>query len=150
VAPAFTGAVVAGLMAAEAVSILGGQPPADSQDIAFDLLHRRFLVSRLRPAPRCHFEHAVVREVIRPAREYAAATVDDLLEAVERRFGTGTVPLELRRGLPGGDDFRAERYVTPERLRPQAGEPVALLGLLPGDYVRARGGAESVFLAVNA
>jgi adenylyltransferase/sulfurtransferase len=149
VAPAFTGTVVAGLMAAEAVRILGGQAPAESQEIAFDLVHRRFLVSRLRRAPRCRFDHAVIREFIRPAHPHAAATVGDLLETVERRFGAAAVHLELRRGLAGGNGFGAERFVTPEHLRPRAGEPAAALGLLPGDRIRVRSGAESVFLAVD-
>jgi adenylyltransferase/sulfurtransferase len=148
-APALTGAVVAGLMAAEGLRLLAGQAPADSQEVAFDLLHRRFLVSRLRRAPGCRFDHAIVREVVRPARGFASATVGDLLDAVARRFGAAPVHLECRPGLFGQAGFRAERFVTPERLRPLAGERLAAVGFVPEDRVRARSATASVFVVLG-
>jgi molybdopterin/thiamine biosynthesis adenylyltransferase len=141
-APAVTGAVVAGLMAAEALRLLTGQAPAESREVAFDLRHGRFLVSRLRRASRCRFDHAVVREVIRPGGEFASATVGDVLDAVERRFGATPVHLECRPRL-----FPGERFVTPERLRPLAGERLAALGFVAEDRIRVRSATESVFLA---
>ena len=51
--------------------------------------------------------------------------------------------------LAGGNGFGAERFVTPERLRPWAGEPVAALGVVTGDRIRVRSGAESVFVALD-
>jgi adenylyltransferase/sulfurtransferase len=146
--PAVTGAVVAGLMAAEGLRLLAGQGPAENQEIAFDLRHRRFLVSRLRRAPGCRFDHAIVGEVIRPARSFAAATVGELLEVLEARFGGTPVHLECRPGLFGQGGFRAERFVTPERLRPLAGERLAGLGFVPEDRIRVRSATGSVFLVL--
>jgi molybdopterin/thiamine biosynthesis adenylyltransferase len=147
--PAVTGAVVAGLMAAEGLRLLGGQAPAESREVAFDLRHGRFLTSRLRRSARCRFDHAVVRETIRPARVHASATVGDLLDVVARRFGSALVHLECRPGLFGGDGFRAERFVTPERLRPLAGQRLAALGFASEDRIRVRSATESVFVAVD-
>lgn len=149
VAPAFSGAVVAGLMAAEAVRILSGQAPAESQEIAFDLMHRRFLVSRLRRAPRCRFDHGVVPEGLRLARPFAAAAVGDLLETVARRFGAAPVHLEVRPGLFGRGNFGAGRFVTPEHLRRYAGERLAALGFVPEDRIRVRCASESAFVVLR-
>jgi molybdopterin/thiamine biosynthesis adenylyltransferase len=136
--PAFAGAMVASLMAAEAVRILAGER-GESREVAFDLMHRRFLVSRLRRAPRCRFDHAIVRDVVTLSHK---ARVGDLLRAAE-----GAGQLEFGRGL--GDGFRAERFVTLERLRARAGKPLAALGLKPGDHVRVRCDRGGSFVIVN-
>lgn len=60
-APAFLGGAVAAVMMAEAVRIIGGQAPEQSQEIAFDLFHRQHLVTRLRRNPRCRFDHEATR-----------------------------------------------------------------------------------------
>ncbi len=146
VSPAFSGAAVAALMAAEGLRLLAGEAATESREIAFNLFHRRFLVSRLRRNPRCRFDHAVVRERIRLGER---ATVGGLLAAVEQQFGTAPVQIEFRRGLPGGNGFAAERFVAPERLRPRAGEPLMSLGLRPGDYLRARSGSASVWVILG-
>jgi sulfur-carrier protein adenylyltransferase/sulfurtransferase len=148
VSPAFAGAVVAGIMAAEGLRLLAGEPAPESREIAFDLFHRRFLVSRLRRAPRCRFDHAVVRERLRLGGDPDTATVGDLLDAVGRRFGSAPVQLEFRR-LPGQGGFDAERFITPERLRAREGEPLAAFGLQPGDYLRVRSGSESAFVVLD-
>jgi molybdopterin/thiamine biosynthesis adenylyltransferase len=148
-APAVTGAVVAGLMAAEGLRLLAGEAPAESREIAFDLRHGRFLPSRLRRSARCRFDHAVVRETIRPARDYASATVGDVLDAVARRFGSAAVHLECRPRLFGGDGFGAERFLTPERFGPLAGERLAALGFVPEDRIRVRSATESVLVALD-
>jgi adenylyltransferase/sulfurtransferase len=148
-APALTGAVVAGLMAAEGLRMLAGQAPAESREVAFDLIHQRFLVSRLRRASGCRFDHAVVRETIRPTSGFDSATVGDLLEIVGRRFGDVPVHLECRPGLFGQAGFRAERFVTPERLRPLAGERLAAVGFVPEDRVRVRSATASAFVALD-
>ena len=145
-APAVTGSVVAGLMAAEGLRLLEGEAPAESREIAFDLRHGRFLASRLRRSAGCRFDHAVVRETIR----LAFGTVGDLLDVVARRFGTIPVHRECRRGLCGGDGFGAERFVTPERLRPRAGERLAALGFVAEDRIRVRSAAESAFVALSS
>jgi molybdopterin/thiamine biosynthesis adenylyltransferase len=148
-APAVTGSVVAGLMAAEGLRFLEGGAPAESREVAFDLRHGRFLASRLRRLAGCRFDHAVVRETIRPARGLAFATVGDLLDAVARRFGTAPVHLECRRGLFGGAGFGAERFITPERLRPRTGERLAALGFVAEDRIRVRSATESAFVALG-
>jgi len=69
--------------------------------------------------------------------------VDDLLDAIERRFGSTPVHLESRRGLLGG------RFNTPESLRPRAGETLAALGVVAGDRMRVRSATEHVWLVVE-
>ncbi len=149
VSPAFSGAVVAGLMAAEAIRLLAGTEPAESREIAFDLNHRRFMPSRLRRATRCRFDHVTVREFLRLDRPFSEATVVDLLDTIGRHFGAEAVQIESRHGLFGGRGYRAERFVTPERLRPHAGEPLGAIGLRPGDYLRVRGGTKSAFVVLG-
>jgi molybdopterin/thiamine biosynthesis adenylyltransferase len=135
ISPAFAGAVVAGIMTAEAVRILSGAAPVESQEVAFDLTHRRFLVTRLRRAPRCRFDHETVSELLR----VEARTVGDVLAAIKGRFGVTPVHVE-RRG-------RGERFLTPEHLRPHASEPLTALGFGSGDWLRVRSAERSVFLA---
>jgi len=148
VSPAFSGAVVAGLMVAEGLKLLGRSEPQESREIAFDLNHRRFLPSRLRRAARCRFDHVTVREFVRLARPFSEATVVDLLETIQRHFGSVAVQIESRRGLFGGQGFRAERFVTPQRLRPHADESLRAAGLRPGDYLRVRG-ERTAFVVLN-
>src|SRR5262249_51239873 len=107
VSPAFAGSVVAGLMAAESVRILACTAPADSQEIAFDLFHRRFLVSRLRRNARCRFDHAIVTDTLRLNRDFDSATACDLVAAVESHFGSAAVHLEWPRRRAGQDGFHS-------------------------------------------
>jgi molybdopterin/thiamine biosynthesis adenylyltransferase len=145
VAPACVGAVVAGMMAARCLGLLGGEAPAESREIAFDLRHNRFLESRLRRSPRCRFNHQVVTE-FHPVE--ASAPVGDLLTVIERRFGSRRVHLEGRR-QSDGRGFAPTRFLAVESLRPRAGEKLSALGLMSGDGVRVRCGGESVFVMVS-
>jgi adenylyltransferase/sulfurtransferase len=148
-APAFTGSVVAGLMAAEAVRILAGDNAGESREIAFDLFHRRFLPSRLRRAARCRFDHVIVGERLHLDGDTSAATVGDLLRLIEDRFGQRLVHLEHRYWPFVHAGFRGERFATPERLRPLAKKPLAELGLVRGDWIRVRSAEESVYLLLG-
>jgi molybdopterin/thiamine biosynthesis adenylyltransferase len=146
VAPACVGAVVAGIMAARCLCLLNGEAPAESREIAFDLRHNRFLESRLRRSPRCRFDHQIVPEVVTLGSE---ARVADLLALIESRFGTRPTHLEGRpRASCGG--FAPTRFLPAEALRSRAAEPVWVLGIGPGDGVRVRCGAESVFVFVES
>jgi adenylyltransferase/sulfurtransferase len=142
VAPACVGAVVAGIMTARCLGLLAGQAPGPSREIAFDLRHNRFLESRLRRAPRCRFDHQVVREVVPIA---AGARVADLAALIERRFGGRPAHLEGRRQASAGG-FAATRFLPAEVLAGRGGEPVSALGIGPGDGVRVRCGGESIFV----
>ena len=150
--PAFAGAVVAGIMAAECLRLLEkdcrGEGGA-SREIAFDLGTRRFLPSRLRRSPACRSRHEVVREVVRLEVGFDAATVRDLLALLARRFGARAVELEFRRGLEGSSPLRGERFVAAASLRAEAGQPLADLGLQPADMVRAYNAEESVFVSLE-
>jgi molybdopterin/thiamine biosynthesis adenylyltransferase len=140
VSPAFAGTVVAGLMTAECVRLLEGPRPVQSHETCFDLMHRRFLTSRLRRSPRCRFDHIVV------GQQHGlddGATVGDLLAAIARLV-PGRVRLEGRRGLFGGD-----RFATSESLLPRAHEPLAELGCTAGDRIRASNGKQSVFVLLD-
>ncbi len=148
VSPAFAGALVAGLMTAEAIRILSGQRPAESQEIAFDLMHRRFLTSRLRRAPRCRFDHEVVQRRVRLSSNGQPATVGELLAVVTDQFGDAAVHLEWRRGL-ATSGFTRQRHQTPQSLRPRAAEPLTALGLGEGDWIRIRSESGSLFVILD-
>jgi molybdopterin/thiamine biosynthesis adenylyltransferase len=147
--PAFSGAVVAGLMAAEGMRLLAGSDSAESREIAFDLTHRRFLVSRLRRAAKCRFDHGVVREFLRLPRPFSEARGVDLVEVIESHFGSVAVQVESRHGLFGGEGFQVERFVTTQRLRVRGSEPLAALGLRSGDYLRVRSRGGSAFIVLS-
>jgi molybdopterin/thiamine biosynthesis adenylyltransferase len=147
--PAFSGAVVAGLMAAEGVRLLNGSADQESREIAFDLTHRRFLVSRLRRGGKCRFDHAVVGEQLPLRRPFAAATVGDVLEMIEDRFQGSAVQVESRRGLFAGQGFSAERFFGWQRLRPHAAESLASIGLQCGDYLRLRHATGQAFVTLR-
>jgi hypothetical protein len=149
VSPAFSGAVVAGLMAAEAMQFLTGPEQQESREIAFDLTHRRFLPSRLRRASKCRFDHGTVREFLQLARPFSEATVVDLLTTIENRFGSEPVQIEGRHGFVDGANFRAQRFVTTQWLRSRADDTLAMIGLRPEDYPRIRNGSQCVFVNLN-
>jgi molybdopterin/thiamine biosynthesis adenylyltransferase len=147
-APAFAGSVVAGLMAAEAVRILAGDA-GESREIAFDLFHRRFLPSRLRRAARCRFDHVIVGERLHLTGDVNSATVGDMLRLIEGRFGQRLVHLEHRYWPFVQEGFRAERFATPDRLRPLSDKPLAALGLVRGDWIRVRSADENAYLVLG-
>jgi molybdopterin/thiamine biosynthesis adenylyltransferase len=145
VGPACVGAVVAGIMAARCLTLLEGERPTESREIAFDLRHNRFLASRLRRSLRCHFDHEVVREVRTLPGD---ACVGQLLALIEDRFGTKPAHLEGLRPARR-DSFTATRFLPTESLRSRVGEPLTTLGLGPGHGVRVRCGSESAFLLLG-
>lgn len=148
--PAFAGGVVGGIIAAEAVRLLAGPRPEASSEIAFNLFHRRFLVSRLRRNQRCRFDHAVLAERLTVPRPFEAVTVGDLLDVVQRRYGPTPATLEFRRGVFGRGGFTAARFLSPEQLQSRRGEPLAALGLVSEDRVRVRTAGGSVFVELSA
>ena len=115
-------------MATRFLALAGGERPAESRELAFDLRHNRFLESRLRRSPRCRFDHCVVREI---AAILAEARIADLVDLVECRFGTRAVHLEGRRQAANGG-FAGTRFLPVEALRERGAEPLAALGLGPG------------------
>jgi hypothetical protein len=168
-APAWLGCFTASLMAAEAVRLLdrgrtgeksaarlaaptacrSGEPsrtvssaarlaaPAEeSYEIAFDLNHHVLRRFALRRSARCRHDHVLVREC-RPAGDTAA----DLLAALAQRFGNAPVRLRARRGVG--------RFLTVEGLRARRDEPLAALGLVEGDRLRADGPGGVAWLCVG-
>jgi molybdopterin/thiamine biosynthesis adenylyltransferase len=146
--PGFAGAVVAGIMTAEWVRLLTGQAPPESREIAFDLWNNRFLVSRLRRAPHCRFDHEIVTQTIRLGKDFPAATANDLVGVIERHFGRLPVQIECRRGLLGSG-FQSQRFLSADCLRGRANEPLARLGFRRGDGLRIRAAERSAFLILD-
>lgn len=136
--PAFLGATVAGIMAAEVVQLLLGRGPEHSLEIAFDLASRRFLTSRLRVAARCRCTHEVVRELLPLGAQFEVATVADLLAILENRFGATSVQLDVRRGLFGDGLFGSRQFVSCEQLRTCSHRRLADLGLVTQDRIRVK------------
>jgi len=126
--------------------VLSGNLPAESDEITFDLTHRRFLAARLRCAPRCRHDHQVVTDCF-PLD--ASASVAELLRLIDRYFGREPVHLEGRRSLFGNGNLAPRRFVTPDDLRPAAGERLTDLGLMPGDRIRLRSARHSAFVVIG-
>jgi molybdopterin/thiamine biosynthesis adenylyltransferase len=141
VSTAFLGSSVATLMASECLRLLGGEKPADSFEVPFDLAQhamRRFL---LRRSPSCRHDH----EIVAATCHVEGTTVADLLAAVDDK--RERVQLECRRGVgvaPG-----AGRFLQPETLRGREGLALAALGFVPGDRVRVRSTNGSYYLALD-
>jgi hypothetical protein len=123
-------------MVSEAVRLLSSGAGEESYEIPFDLakLHlRRFALRRARA---CRHDHEITEEVLP-----AGKTVEELLHSLHDRFGESPVRLECRRGVG--------RFLTPEGLRERQNESLAALAFKPGDRLRARGPAGSVWLNVR-
>lgn len=148
-APAFLGAAVASVMAAEAARILAGEVPEHSHEIAFDLHHRRHLTSRLRHNPRCRFGHEVVRATQNIGARFESTTAGELLAAVLCHGKEGAVHIESRRGLGPHGLFAAGRLVSLAWLRDNASRPLGELGFLERDLLRVRTAGASVFLRLS-
>jgi molybdopterin/thiamine biosynthesis adenylyltransferase len=143
VSTAFLGGCVAALMASECLRLLGGEKPAESFEVPFDLAQhamRRFL---LRRSPSCRHDH----EIVGTTRRLEGTTVGNLLAAVDSN-GSERVQLECRRGVgvaPG-----AGRFLQPETLHGREGVSLAALGFVPGDRIRVRSTNGSFFLALSS
>jgi molybdopterin/thiamine biosynthesis adenylyltransferase len=145
--PAFAGAVVAGIMAAEAVKLISGGVPTESHEVAFDLTHRRFLTTHLRRAAGCRHDHQRMADQVWLDM---SAKVRELIDMVEHHFGSIPVHLEVRRGLFGNGTFAGRRFPTLPELRPLAAESLAGLGFVSGDRIRVRSADRSVFVTIEA
>jgi hypothetical protein len=119
-------------MAAEATLLLRANASA-SYEIAFDLTHRRHLVTRLRHNRRCRFDHTIPERAT-VGVPFESATAGDLRKVAEGQ----RVHLECRRGLAPPNGFGPSRMVSPDWLRARAGESLAGLGFHPQDIVRVR------------
>ncbi len=147
--PPFVGAMVAGLMTAEALALLGGGIPEHSRELAFDLVHQRFFPARLRRAPRCRFDHQVVTRRIPLATPLESATFGDLLAVLGRERLEDTVQLEARRSLLPRDGFGTPRLLTLQDLHARRGEPLLDAGFHRTDWLRVRTQGEHSFLVLD-
>jgi hypothetical protein len=98
---------------------------------------QRFLMSRLRQSPRCRFDHQCVREAFHLGTEFGSATLGDVVQVLEQRFGSAPIHVECRRRLVVQAAFDTGRFVALDRLRDRAGESLATLGFVPADRLRA-------------
>jgi molybdopterin/thiamine biosynthesis adenylyltransferase len=146
VAPACVGAVVAGVMATRFLAMMADNAPVESRELAFDLKHNRFLESRLRRAPRCRFDHQIVRDIVPIS---GAAPLGDLAALIESQLGTTLAHVEGRR-LTNRDGLMTSRFQSLAALRARADEPVSGLGVAPGTALRARSGTRSLFVVVES
>lgn len=145
-APAFVGAAVASLMVAEATKILHGEMPDASQEIAFDLMHQRHLVTKLRRNPRCRFGHEVVRTILEIERPFKDATTSEVVRLIEQQVGDKISHLECRRGIERGQGFAPSRLLSEQWLADRGDQPLSALGFEVRDLLRVRTNQGSVFV----
>ena len=151
VSPAFAGAAVASVMTAEAIRCIGGESERTSQEMAFDLFHRRWLLTRLRRSPACRFDHEVVRVDWTLGKPFAVARLGDLLATLRENIGDAErVHLECRRGVGARPGFAPSRLLSLDELRGRAAEPLAALGLTPEDRPRLRWSGGSAFVVLKS
>jgi hypothetical protein len=145
-APVFLGAATASMMAAEAARLLDRETQSQSEEIAFDLLHRRQLVSKLRHNPRCRFGHEIVKETL----TFDGHTAGDLLHMIRARLGPGEFfHLEARRGLGNSTAFASSRLLSAEWLADAGPAPLDSLGFHPLDLLRVRTVSGSLFVRLS-
>jgi hypothetical protein len=134
------------MMAAAVARILSGNAPAHSEEIAFDLLHRRHLVSRLRHNPRCRFGHEIVSGIVALDRPFAEATAADLLRAIP---ADEPCHLECRRSLAPANGFTESRLLSRDWLNSAGTRSLQELGFDSHDLVRVRSDKGSLFVRFN-
>jgi molybdopterin/thiamine biosynthesis adenylyltransferase len=132
-ASALLGAAVASLMVQEAQRFFAGPRPMESRQLYFDLRRPGITVSRLCRAARCRFDHVVVEHRIALQMAFAAATVGDLLRAVDRP----DAQLQFRRRIFDAGLFGGDRWLSSRQLAPYAARRLAELGLTRHDRIRA-------------
>jgi molybdopterin/thiamine biosynthesis adenylyltransferase len=149
-APAALGAAVGRLMVNEAVKLVTCGPPADSYEVAFDLVARRRCTSRLTRAAGCRFDHTIVREKFPLRVEFAAARVGDLLATVSEAVADGqSLRIEFRRRVFDAGLFGGDRWLEPLHLAAYAPRRLAELGLTRFDRVRVSSGERTVFIDLD-
>jgi hypothetical protein len=133
-------------MAAEAVRMLEGETSGESVEIAFDLLHRRQLVSKLRHNTRCRFGHEIVKETL----TFDGHTAGELLHMIRARLGPAVLfHLEARRGLGNSIAFASSRLLSTEWLADAGPAPLHTLGFQPLDLLRVRLETGSLFVRLS-
>jgi hypothetical protein len=129
-------------MVAEAAKILAGEMPEASQEIAFDLKHRRHLVTRLRRYPKCRFGHEVVRTILNVERPFKDAKASDVLRLIENEVSH----LECRRGMEAREGFAPSRLLSRQWLADQPNRLLREIGFEERDLLRVRTSQGSVFV----
>lgn len=132
--PSATGSAVASMMDAEALKLMSGQRDATSVEIAFDLVERKFAVSRMHRAKRCRFDHEIVMQKRPLPVAFASATVGDVLDAV--RSEPDGMCVEVRRGIFRTELFGHDCRIGRDRLKSHANRSLSSLGLTPMDRLR--------------
>jgi molybdopterin/thiamine biosynthesis adenylyltransferase len=150
VSPAFAGAAAAAVMTAEAIRLLTGATEKTNQETTFDLFHRRWMVTRLRRATSCRFDHEIVAATWTLCKSIEQARVADLLDVIRENIGDASrVHLETRRVVDAGGGFGPTRLRTLDELRKHAAEPLTTLGLTPEDRPRVRWPGGSAFVLLG-
>jgi sulfur carrier protein ThiS adenylyltransferase len=150
-APALVGATVATMMADELERLFLEPSPAESHEITFDLESSRHLESQLRQAPRCRFDHAVVRGSIEMQVPFVVATVGDCLAAVTEAWGTADdTQFEFRRRLFDVGLFGNSRWLTSSQLVPYATRRLTELNLTRFDQIRVKNRQLDAFLMMKS
>jgi molybdopterin/thiamine biosynthesis adenylyltransferase len=142
VSPAHLGAAVAVQMTIDWLNLCDGVFAGPCRQVDLAPHEHRVRVSRLRRSSTCRFDHARFESVRSLETSFEQARVEDVLAALERRYGREDVELTFRRGviLPEATGFRngGSSSVRASSLRPHAQRLLADLGFQKRDGVRIR------------
>ena len=130
-------------MVAEAVKLLGGEKPDASQEIAFDLMYRRHMVTRLRRNPRCRFGHEIARTIVTLGGPFKDVTVAMMLRAAEPHINGEAVHLECRRGIETVQGFSPSRMLSWKWLLEQRDRRLHEIGFGERDQSAAGGSSQA-------
>ena len=137
VSPLLLGQTAGALMAATGLALLTGNGPVESTDLTCDLLHQRFLNSRLPICESCRCEHYPVTARVPIGVSWNNAMLGDMIATAQRHFGSRDCRVEFRRfNVPGGL-FGNSQHGDSSSLAALADRPVESLGIRSNDYVRA-------------
>jgi molybdopterin/thiamine biosynthesis adenylyltransferase len=145
--PAFLGATVAGVMAAEVVQILLHARDHESRQIDMNLSLPRWTMSRMQRASGCRFDHALITDRRMLPGGFAAATVDVLRESVRTGFGEDSTVTFSR--PYSRDAFGPRTTATVRELANWSGGHLREFGCTPRDWLVLRNDEQRAFLLLE-
>ena len=145
--PAFLGATIAGVMAAEVVRVLLHARDHESRQIDLNLSLPRWTMSRMQRASGCRFDHALITDRRMLPGGFAAATVDVLRDYVRSEFGEFADVIFSRPFSRNAFSLRATATV--HELANWRGRHLGELGCTPRDWLVVQSDERRAFILLE-
>ena len=145
--PAFLGATIAGVMAAEVVQLLLHARDHESRQIDINLSLPRWTMSRMQRASGCRFDHALITDRRVLAGGFAAATVNALRDFVQSEIGE-FADVHFSRPFCR-DDFGPRATATVQELANWRGRHLSEMGCTPRDWLVVQSDERRAFILLE-